>query len=314
MTTKSLSIGLTAAPAFIEMLFRVLAFAASPVIAHITKVKERKLILRTASPTRAYTDFSGYKEAEITSRAVVDSRGRLLAQVKLWLYLDTRTVHREVSFLNPLLRSSVGLSRVPFAPIQMGVGDTPATMMEVSVRDFESWLRKRTPGTQFGIEGARHAAAKPTEARVVSTMPPVASVAAAQPVALAKAANPAPPVIAPIAAPVTKPTAPVAPKQPRQRAKVEDEVRGIVVKFGVEPRTIGTRPSFDQYCVDLELIDKPDEGKLHRVWGTDLERGIVESRAKIGSKVAIQSHGSLPTSNPTGGRSQKNCFTILVLP
>ncbi|ABE47354.1 hypothetical protein [Polaromonas sp. JS666] len=314
MTTKSVSLGLTAVPAFLEMLFRVAAFVASPVIAQITKVKERKLILRTASPSRAYTEFSGYKESEITSRAVIDSRGRVLAQVKLWLYLDTRTVYREVTFLNPLLRASVGLSRVPFAPIQMGVGDTPATMMEVSVRDFESWLRKRTAGTQFGIECARNAAAKPADARVVSTMPPVASVAAPQAASVVKATPPAQPVKPPVAAPAVKPAAPVAPKSPRPRAKVEEEVCGIVVKFGVEPRTIGTRPSFDQYCVDLELIDKPNEGKLHRVWGTDLERGIVESRAKIGDKVAIQSHGSLPTSNPTGGRSQKNCFTILVLP
>lgn len=313
MTTKSLSNGLTAVPAFLEMLLRAAAFVASPVIAHITKVNERKLILKTANPSRAYTDFSRYKESEITSRAVIDSRGRVLAQVKLWLYLDTRTVYREVTFLNPLLRASVGLSRVPFAPLQMGVGDTVATMMEVSVRDFESWLRKRTAGTQFGIEGARHAASKPVEAKVVSTMPPVTTIAASQPAATAMPAQSAQPVTPPMAAPAAKPAAPVVPQPPRPRPKVEEEVRGILVKFGMEQRSMGDR-QFDQFCVDLALTDKPDEGKPHRVWGTDLERGIVESRAKLGNKVAIQSHGSLPASNPTGGRSQKNCFTILVLP
>lgn len=308
MTTKSLSIGLTTTSAFFEMLLRVAAFAASPVIAHITKVNERKLILRSASPSKAYTDFSAYREADITSRPIVDSRGRVLAQIKLWLYLDTRMVYREVTFLNPLLRTSVGLSRVPFAPLKMGAGDTPATMMEVSVRDFESWLRNRTAGTQFGIEAARSAASKPAAPKVVSTMPPVATVAPPKAPETPKPAQAAQP-----AAPNVKPAAPAAPKTPRPRPVVEEEVRGILVKYGMEPRTIGDR-TFDQYCVDLELIDKPNEGKPHRVWGTDLERGIVESMCRLGDKLAIQSHGSLPTSNPTGGRSQKNCFTILVLP
>lgn len=317
MTTRSISYGVTAVAELLQTLFfEAILSLYRPLVAGAKKANERKLVLRAAQPHKAYSDFSQYKEATIESRAVVDSRGRVLAQMKLWIFLDTRMCFREVTFINGLLRTSVGLNRVPFHPITVGKGDTPATLMEVSVRDFEGWLRQRTPGTQFGIETARAAAAKPVEPRVISVQPSAATetaatkVASPQPVVVPKAVLPAPSVV-PKAAAVPKAPAPKAATTPQPN--VDDVVRGELVDFGIKKRTIGDR-SFEQYCVDIRRIDKENAGMPQRIWGTDLERNVAEARVRLGDRVEIHSHGSLPMSLPGGARSQKNCFTMLVLP
>jgi hypothetical protein len=303
MTTQSLKYGLNAVTVLLQTLFAVGKLIASPVTTFVEKERERKLILVGARPVKAYSDCTGYKEASIETRTIVDPRGRVLAQVKLWIYLDERMCYREVTFLNALLRTSVGLNRVPFQPLTVGKGDTPAALLEVTVRDFEGWLRKRTPGTQFGVEAARAAAAKLVELKVASMPPPVAKPAVVEgPLPIQKQEVKTP-------APAQRPV----PVKTNLKPVVEEVVMGIMIDYGIQKRSIGTR-TFEQFCVDLTLTDAENSGKPHRVWGTDLQRCVEEARSKRGDKVEIQKHGSLPMQLNGGATSQKNCFTMLVMP
>ncbi len=277
------------------------------VASHVTTQRDKKLVLERAKPYMACTLFADYKEAVIESRTVVDSRGRVLAQVKLWLYHDTRKCFREVVFLNPLLRTSVGLSRIALLPMDFTKSDTPAALLEVTVRDFEGWMRNRTAGTQFGIEGARAAAAKdqpvtlaPLPAPLKSEMPnPVLPAAA-------KAESPA---VTNVPAPALAKPVPAAAKT-NLKARVEDITCGILTAFGPQERTIGDRKFF-QFCVDLTLTEEPNRGTPTRIWGTDLERCIEEARADIGHHVEVHHHGALAVP---GGGNHKNSFTVLVRP
>lgn len=264
--------------------------------------RERKLILAIANPTKASTDFSNYKESSIESRTIVDSRGRVLAQVKLWIYLDTRQCFREFTFLNTLLRTSVGLNRLSFNPLHVGVGDTPAALIEVSVRELEAWLKNRTVGTQFGVESVRAAVATPFSLKVASLPAPIAQVVPIVGSAPATAAAPAPSAL-----PVVSP-----PARQEIKAKVEEFSRGILEGFGIQNRITGDR-SFDQYCVDITLTEGDSRGMIKRLWGADLQRVVEESRANVGHRVEIQHHGSMPVANRSGGSSYKNNYSLQVL-
>jgi hypothetical protein len=285
----------------------------------VERKRDSKLVLATAHPVKAFTDFSALKEAAIESRSIVDTRGRVLAQVKLWTYLDTRQCFREVTFLNPLLRTSVGLSRLSFKPIPVGTGDTPAVLIEVTVREFESWLRHRTPGTQFGIETARAAADKPQPIKVAA-IPLVAQPAGPPPNSPAPPraviASPVPPVMpAPasrVQASEVRP-APPAVVPPHIKAKVVECSRGILKSFGMSKRTQGER-TYEQFCVDITITDGEARGITKRLWGTDLERALSDSRASKGNVVEVLHHGSVPQRNENGGSSYKNMFSMAVVP
>lgn len=305
MTTQAIKHSTSAKLVWIQTLIEFCKFITKPIFTYIQNEREKRLVLVKAKPVKAYTDFTNYNEASIESRTIVDSRGRVLAQVKLWIYRDTRVCYREVTFLNALLRTSVGLNRVPFPHLTFAQGDTPAALMEVSVRDFEGWLRKRTPGTQFGVEATKAALTKPVELKVASMPTPVTT-----------------PVLGGVEAPVQKQEvkvpapAPVKAERPvpvktNLQPKIEEVTRGIMVDCGIQERSIGNR-TFEQFCVDLTLTDAENRGQPHRVWGTDLQRGVTEARAKRGDAVEIQKHGSLAIQLHGGAISQKNSFTVLV--
>lgn len=307
--------------AFTEFLF-------TPLSSAIEASRDKKRVLETARPVKAYTDFSGYKEASIETRTVQDSRGRILAQVKLWIYLGERKCYREVTFLNHLLLASVGINRLSLAPLGVGKSDTPAAMLEITVRELECWLRNRTPGTQFGHEAARNAAAKPQPLRVVSVIP--------------DEAPPAPVLKKPVVVPQHQPTqvpsqateqraAPQLPQAAFQRdpqmqsgqfqqaaprpdikAKAEEYTVGLLQSVGMQERTTNQR-NFKQYCFDILLTDGDSRGMIKRLWGADLERALGESKALLGQTVEVCHHGSIPMPNSSGGSSYKNSYSMRVL-
>lgn len=299
-------------------------FLTSPFIAMAETARDKKLVLAIAKPTWAYTDFSAYKEASIESRTILDSRGRVLAQVKLWIYLGEQKCYREVMFINHLLLASVGINRLPLIPLGVGKSDSPAALLEVTVRELETWLRNRTPGTQFGIEAARSAAGKPQPLRVVSVSPVVAEPAPAAHKPLEPAAA-APVVAREQKVAVQKPSSEGQKAQPSQgdqfrraephpeiKAKVEEFTVGILQSLGMQERTIGNRSPFKQYCLDILLTDGESRGMVKRLWGADLERALEESHAVLGNRVEVRHHGSMPTANAGGGTSYKNSYSIKV--
>jgi hypothetical protein len=284
--------------------------------------RDKKLILARANPRVACSVFSDYKEAVIESRTVVDSRGRVLAQVKLWIYRDSRKCFREAVFLNTLLRNSVGLTKIGFLPLDFTKADTPAALIEVTVRDFEGWVRNRTAGTQFGIEGARAASLKPVDVALAPLPAPIkresvpAQAAPQMPVHTAPLAPQAPPQTAktPVvpAQPFAPPPTPAPPTaiKTKMAAPVQELTRGILTDFGQQDRTVADR-SFKQFGIDLTLTQPPDRGTPTRIWGTDLERCLNEAQAKRGDHVEVHFHGSITVP---GGGNRKNGYTVLVLP
>lgn len=303
-----------------EAMFELTKFVFLPIVNQIVKIRESRLILVGATPVSASTDFSKYQEPVIESRPIVDSRGRILAQVKLWMYVDKRQCFREISFLNSLLRTSVGFNKLSMKPISIGTGDTPEVLIEVSIREFESWLRSRTAGTQFGMEGARSAAAQPVQVKVASMPPPVAQQAPMKQQAPKQQMSVARPVSAPakpIAASQASPAEDVPVKReemvtPPIKPTVEQVTRGYLSDFGFMPRTMTDR-KFDQFGLDITLADGDNRGAPVRIWGADLERVISQSGAKRGDLVEVHHHGSVPTKQSGGGTSHKNSFSMKVL-
>lgn len=300
-------------------------FFIGPISSMAEAARDKKLVLAVANPSKAYTDFSGYKEASIESRAIQDSRGRVLAQVKLWTYLGEQKCFREVTFLNKLLLASVGINRLPLFPLDIGKSDTPAALLEVTVRELESWLRNRTPGTQFGIESARSAAGKPQTLGVVSVPADVLT-----PPVVTKPVEAAP---VPKTVPEFKQGSVPAPYQyheannfasdqdsqfqrakprPEIQAKVEQHTSGILQSVGMQERTTGSR-KFPQYCLDILLTDGESRGMVKRLWGADLERALSESKSKLGDRVEVCHHGSMPMANSAGGSSYKNSYSMKVI-
>lgn len=305
MTTQTINIGFKAIAMLIQALHHLASLLLRPLIMRLETAREKKLILDVANPVKAYTDFTGYKEATIESRTIVDSRGRILAQVKLWIYLDTRMCFREATLLNALLRTSVGINRLALKPLPFGKGDSAAALIEVTVRDFEGWMRSRTPGTQFGIEAARVAVAQPVALKVASMPPPVVKPVLTVPGPVS--------VKLPVRVEAEPANCPAAAKT-NMKAKIEEVTKGVLIDFGLQERTIPGRPTFEQYCVDLTLSEGDNRGMPHRLWGADLERVVAEARVRRGQKVEVHYHGSLPTPHQGGGVSHKKSFTMLVLP
>lgn len=273
--------------------------------------RNTKLVLAKASPAKAYTDFSALKESAIESKTIVDSRGRVLAQVKLWIYLDSRQCFREVTFLNVLLRTSVGLNRLSFEPIPVGMGDTPAVLIEVTVREFETWLRHRVAGTQFGMEAARAASEKPQPLKVAA-IPIVQHLPgpSANPAVLASALSVSA-AAKQVKIPEMRPTPPTL-VPPHIKAKVVECSRGNLKWFGMAKRTQGDR-TYEQFCLDITVTDGDARGVTKRLWGTDLERALSDSRARLGQLVEVLHHGSVPHRNENGSSSYKNMFSMAVL-
>jgi hypothetical protein len=333
MTTIKIKSGIHAVFNAYSAIWAFVSFLISPLTSWAENARDKKLILAVANPVIAFTSFADYKEAAIETRLIEDSRGRSLAQVKLWIYQSERKCYREVTFLNQLLLASVGINRLPFQPLVVGKSDTPAALLEVTVRELETWLRNRTPGTQFGIDSARHAAAKPAPLRVVSVLPEERPTPVAQ-----KPATPAVPAVtsplaaAPVPAPVASmkhdvPDQTVAPSdvppqesaqfqratpRPDIKAKTEEFTVGVLQSLGMQPRTVGNR-EFKQYCVDVLLTEGESRGMVKRLWGTDLERALTDSGARLGQTVHVWHHGSMPIANSNGGSSYKNSFSMKVL-
>lgn len=320
MTTQSMNSGLRAVFLASEAMYELTKFVFMPIVNQIVKIRESRLILVGAKPVAAYTDFSKYQEAVIESRPILDSRGRTLAQVKLWMYIDKRQCYREVSFLNSLLRTSLGFNKYSMEPISIGTGDTPEALMEVSVREFEGWLRSRTAGTQFGIEGARSAAAQPVQVKVASMPPPIAHQAPMRQQAVkqqAPAARPATAPSMPIATPQASPAVDVPVKREEAvktliKPVVEQVTRGYLSDFGFMKRTMPDR-TFDQFGLDITLADGENRGAPVRIWGADLERVVSQTGAKRGDLVEVLHHGSVPMKQAGGGISHKNSFSLKVL-
>ncbi len=305
-----------------RLFYRIVVIALSAVTEAVTFMLKRfsewiehkrdtRLVLAKATPVTAYTDFRNLKESAIESKTIVDSRGRVLGQVKLWIYHDSRQCFREVTFLNVLLRTSVGLTRLSFKPIYVGVEDTPAVLIEVTVREFENWLRNRTAGTQFGIEAARIASEKPEPLKVTAIpiyqQQPGTSVNAGLP----KFADAPSSTSKPLASATRDKVPESAPL--KLKPKVLECSRGILTWFGIAKRRQGER-TFDQFCVDLTLTDGDAQGVTKRLWGTDLERALTDSCACTGQLIEVLHHGSVQQPNATGGDSYKNMFSMLVLP
>lgn len=330
MTTTTIQNGARAVFSAYSALRAIVIFLTSPYTQMAEAARDKKLVLAVAKPVLASTDFSGYKEASIETRTIKDSRGRILAQVKLWIYLGERKCYREVTFLNHLLMASVGINRLPFQPLEFAKADTPAAVLEVTVRELETWLRNRTPGTQFGIEAARNAAAKPPPLRVVGVAPVEDS---PSPVARSAPKAPAPDSPVPAAIPAASPAVPpmaVAPREnakqgtpatsefqraeprPDIKAKAEEFVYGLLQSVGMQERTTGAR-KFKQYCVDILLTEGDSRGMVKRLWGADLERALSESRARLGATVEVCHHGSMPIANAKGGSSYKNSYSMRVI-
>lgn len=300
----------------------------SPLVKLVQASRDKKLVLAMANPVLAFTDFSKYKEATIATREIQDSRGRVLGCMKLWIYPYELKCFREVSFINQLLMTSVGMNRVTFAPLGYGKGDTPAALFEVTAREFETWLRHLTPGTQFGIESARHATSKPQVLKVVSVMPeeqpPPLTVRQVQPAPLHTPVHPKlvqPPAqqsepgrFAPSRSdsPIQEGQFLRAEPRPDIKAKAEEYTAGILQSVGMQERTIIDR-KFKQYCFDILLTDGESRGMVKRIWGADLERALGESRALLGEKVDVCHHGSMPMPNAGGGSSYKNSYSMKVL-
>lgn len=334
MTTIKIRSGFRAALSTYLVLKTCVEFLISPIVELVESARDKKLVLATAKPVVGSTDFSNYKEATIETREIQDSKGRILGRMKLWIYPHEKKCFREVTFISQLLMASVGMNRLSFPPLDFGKGDTPLSLFEITTRDFETWLRHRTPGTQFGIESARNAAAKPQPVRVVSVMPeeppPVAAqqfqpklepVSSVPPVARFQAApqmrSPAPGAVSQFANAPAHQSDQVkqfqrAEPRPEIKAKAEEYTIGLLQSVGMQDRTTGNR-QFKQYCFDILLTDGEQRGMVKRIWGADLERALGESRALLGNKVEVCHHGSIPMPNSSGGSSYKNSYSMRVL-
>jgi hypothetical protein len=324
MTKTIISSGFHAVIGAYAALVAIGKFLFSPITRIVEEKREQKLILAVAKPSWAYTNFAGYKESSIESRTIHDSRGRVLAQVKLWIYLGERKCYREVMFLNHLLLTSVGINRLPFLPLEVGQSDTPAALLEVTVREFESWLRSRTAGTQFGIEAARNAATKQQPLRVVSVLPVEAQqpqqqqqpVRNQEPLPRVTPMPQKPPVVPPSqeisSPPANQDQFQRAEPRPDIKPKTEEFTVGILQSVGMQDRTTATR-KYKHYCIDITLTDGDSRGMIKRLWGADLERALTESHALLGNRVEVCHHGSMPITNANGSSSYKNSYSMKVL-
>ena len=99
-------------------------------------------------------------------------------------------------------------------------------------------------------------------------------------------------------------------KAKTMRAKIDSAVEiveyvGKVQSYGERSRKLGSKPAFQQFCLDLTT----PLGQPERIWGKDLERALELSGAQVGDDIKVAYHGEVPVE-VDGQTTSKKIFTV----
>ena len=81
---------------------------------------------------------------------------------------------------------------------------------------------------------------------------------------------------------------------------------GFLTATGIAERTDSTGRQYRIFYADVEV-----DGRLQRLTGADLERALVDARARVGMKMTLQHLGYVPVN---GGRHKRKVWNVVVLP
>lgn len=302
---------------FGSLVFRILKFMSG--VEHRKAQREadaeKKLVLCTANPKPASTDFSAYEPMTIFTHRVCDAQRIPLGTMKFWYCSTEGIYYRDFTFLDVKVSRRLGLRNVPLKPVKLTKGDAQAALREDSLREIETILAARINQPQKVASYVEQVVSR-KETNHSPSFGGENSHEGAKPHAVSDAE------IKPVA-PVHQPRAPERTQQSSSNvrstgARVLSQYEGVFLAAGIGKRSIKNSslkgPEYidvDQFYVDIRLIASEARGAVHRVWGADLERALQASGAQADDLICVLHKGRTAVVNTDGGSNGfKNLYEV----